>query len=104
LFVAPTPTDDRIDAGAKLTFDLAVWDAFAAEQDDASAKHISLRRSAFPDDGFQPLPIACPQPQPGRRGKGHDRTSMFSFQFHLLFIGTIPSNRQHSRTIYETRY
>jgi hypothetical protein len=41
--------------------DLPVCKAFGAQQNDAGAKHVALRRRAFPNHGLQDLPIAGPQ-------------------------------------------
>jgi hypothetical protein len=41
--------------------DLPVWKAFGTQQNDAGAKHVSLRRRAFTNHGLQRFPIAGPQ-------------------------------------------
>jgi hypothetical protein len=44
----------------EFTFDLAVRKTIGTEQDNAGAEHVSLGRSALPDNGLQPFPIARP--------------------------------------------
>ena len=82
---------------------LAVRNAIRVKLKDAGSKRFSLRGGVLANDGFQPPLVPCPQPKRWCGSKGHDETSMSSFQFHLPIIGTPSSKAQRSRLNSQTR-
>ena len=74
----------------ELTFDLAVRHTIGTQQNDAGPEYVPLGGGTLADNRFQPSPIAGPQPQRRCSGKGHDGTSMFTFEIHVPIIGPAP--------------
>jgi hypothetical protein len=68
----------------QLAFDLPVWPAVGAQEDDAGSQNVALRRGAFPDHGLQPFPVTRPQAERGSGIEWHDRTSMFVVDMPII--------------------